>query len=95
MNHEIAKLIDEAKRWLAVQRPQIAESPEWYTFGNFRSFISSLESDHSEQSITRAVHSLRHHITDQYEWSAEYCKTISQFCDHADKIGKEMLRANE
>lgn len=94
MNAEITKLVAEAKQWLATQGTPEIDSPKWYALGNFRSFISTLETDLSAHSIAKAVHSLRHHITDQYEWSAEHCKTISGFASVQTKLAKARLAAN-
>lgn len=86
MNSELDALLKEAKEWLAEQAPAPQSSARWYALGNFRSFLDAIGRDQSVRSIEKAVHSLRHHIVDQFDWSADYCKVISSFCGRADRI---------
>ena len=85
MNTHIAKLLTEARAWLRAQGSAEPESPKWYALGNFGSFLDAIEQDSSADSIARAVHALRHHISDQLQWSEDYCKAISEFCAQADR----------
>ena len=86
----IQQLTQEAKNWLSRQDEPKHGSSIWYAHNNLRSFISTLESDASAIGILGAVQALRHHIVDQYDWSADYCKAISSFCDTADRIRRKM-----
>jgi len=90
MNTDIALLITEAKEWLAQQPAAIPQTDRWYSLGNFKSFIEAIEAQPTEPSIERAVHALRHHIVDQFEWSSDDCKSISNFCERADRIRRAM-----
>jgi hypothetical protein len=86
----IQQLTKNAKDWLSHQDEPEHGSAIWYAHNNLRFFISALESDSSSIGIQRSVHALRHHIVDQFEWSAEYCKAISGFCEAADRIRRTM-----
>jgi hypothetical protein len=92
MKSQISALLEEAKIWLSSQGVAAPQSAAWYAFGNFQAFIEAIEREPTELSIEKAVHALRHHIVDQYDWSAEYCKSISNFCDRADQIRRGMKR---
>ncbi len=88
MNDELDDLLVDAKDWLSGQPIADNGSTRWYAMGNFRTFVEAIERDRSAQSIEKAVYSLRHHVTDQFDWSADYCKMISEFCARVDRIGK-------
>ncbi|EGK70621.1 hypothetical protein METUNv1_03182 [Methyloversatilis universalis FAM5] len=90
MDTQAALLIAEAREWLDKQPPAEANSARWYSLGNFQSFIAAIEADSSPQSIERASWSLGHHITDQLDWSSDYCKTISSFLQRARSILHDM-----
>ena len=89
MNNQLEALLVDAKAWLSDQPAAESDTDRWYALGNFRSFIEAIDRDGSVQSIEKAVHSLRHHISDQLDWSANYCKEISMFCEQADRIRKQ------
>lgn len=84
----ISQIVTEGGDWLVAQRVPLEGSAEWYAHNNFRTFLASLKSDPSKLGIERAVHTLRHHIVDQFEWASAYCRDISDFCDRADRIRK-------
>jgi hypothetical protein len=92
MNQELSAFIAQAQQWLAQQDTPEPGSPRWYAIGNFRSFVSAVTADPSADSIATAVHSLRHFISDQYEWNARYCRDISAQCEQAASIGKRLAR---
>lgn len=89
MNLDIESLLSEAKNWLSSQTKPQYQSSEWYAFGNLASFIAAIELDRSAQSIERAVWILNHHIADQFDWTSDYCKVISEFCNRADRIRRQ------
>ena len=95
MNTQLSVLLDEAKAWMACQASAIPQSEKWYALGNFKAFIEAIEREPSEQSIEKAVYALRHHIVDQYDWSADYCKSISDFCNRTDHIRRGMKRQRQ
>lgn len=86
MKSDLAILLRESRDFLESHEPPLAGSAKSYALNNFKSFIDRIEMEPTEDGIARAVHALRHHIVDQFEWSADYCKTISTFCDSADRI---------
>lgn len=86
----LSELVVEAKAWLAHQPVPLSGSAMWYSLGNFRAFIEAIEAEPTPSSVEKATHALRHHISDQMEWSADYCKSISAFCTRADRIGREL-----
>jgi len=95
MKSQISVLLEEAKIWLSSQGFAAPQSAAWYALGNFRAFIEAIERQPTEPSIEKAIHALRYHIVDQYDWSADYCKSISNFCDRADQIRRGMKRKAE
>jgi hypothetical protein len=92
MNQELSAFITQAQQWLAQQGTPEPSSPRWYAIGNFKSFVSAIAADAGADSIAREVHSLRHFIGDQYEWTAGYCRDISAQCEQAASIGKRLAR---
>ena len=90
---QLNTLIKEAKEFLANNEGSEPQSSKWYAIGNFRKFISSIETDQKPEELGKAIHALRYHISDQFEWSEDYCKTISNYCEKVDAIRKGMLRS--
>lgn len=91
MNAAINALLEESKAWLASQPDAVPQTAYWYALGNFTSFVGGIEADPSAHGIERAVHALRYHINDQFEWSEPYCKAITEFCNRADRVRKQAL----
>jgi len=89
MNSGVKNLLRESRAWLTAQESPADQSQKWYALGNFKSFLNRIESEPSEIGIAAAVHALRHHISDQFDWSADYCKDISAFCERADRIRRQ------
>ncbi len=89
MTTDIASLLSEDKNRLANQAQPVPQSHKWYALGNFGSFVSAIEQDASRKSIARAVHALRHYISNQFGWGHDYCKTISAFCVRADRLRRK------
>ncbi len=86
----LSELVAEAKAWLADQSVPTPGSDMWYSLGNFRAFIEAIDAQLTLSTIEKAIHVLRRHISDQMEWSADYCKSISAFCNRADRICREL-----
>ena len=84
-------LIKEAKEFIANNEGSEPQSNKWYAIGNFRKFINSIESIQKPEEMEKAIHALRYHISDQFEWSKDYCKAISDYCEKVDAIRKGML----
>lgn len=89
MKSELENLLRESRAWLVSQKPPAEQSPKWYAINNFKSFLDRISLEPTEDGIARAIHALRHHIVDQFEWSADYCIDISAFCDRADRIRRQ------
>ena len=64
----------------------------WYALNNLSDFIASLEQDDTQPEIDRAIHSLKHHMVDQFDWQAEYSTKISDFCDRAEAVLRGLTR---
>ncbi|HEU4601212.1 MAG TPA: hypothetical protein VFS24_04550 [Steroidobacteraceae bacterium] len=90
MKTHLLDLLREARQWLESQPVAERGTAEWYAVNNLRSFIEGIESQPDEVGVQKAVHALRFHIADQFEWSADYCKSISSFCERADRIRREV-----
>jgi hypothetical protein len=91
MSAQLEQLVAEAKAWLASQSAEAPQSERWYAFSNLRSFVSSIEVDSSPDGIARAARALRHQIADQFDWSADYSKVISAYCERAEQIRRGLL----
>lgn len=89
MNSDAQNLLGESREWLGTQESPSYQSQKWYALVNFKSFLDRIESEPSELGIAAAVYALRHHISDQFDWSADYCKDISAFCERADRIRRQ------
>ncbi len=92
MESQIEQLVREAKSWLQSQPPASPDTDWFCTHNNFKVFISTIESDYSTNSISKACWILGHHISDQWEWTADYCKPISEFLTRARAIEKARTR---
>jgi hypothetical protein len=91
MSAQLEQIVAEARAWLASQAPEVPQSERWYAFRGLNSFVSSLEVDPSPDGIARAVRALQHQIADQFDWSADYSKVISAYCEQADQIRLGLL----
>lgn len=70
MKSDIENLLRESRAWLSAQDSPTAQSQKWDAFGNFKLFLDRIELKPVEAEIASAVHALRHHISDQFDWSA-------------------------
>ncbi|RDH45844.1 hypothetical protein [Zooshikella ganghwensis] len=86
--NQIELIIEEAKEFLEKNADAVPESDKWYAVGNFRKFVLSIEGNPSKANMEKSLHALRHHIVDQYDWNADYCKTISNFASKFEAIAK-------
>jgi hypothetical protein len=93
MSSELNSALADARIWLEKQPNVEHGSAHWYALNNFRAFLVDVEAAPSPEGIARAVYALNHHIVDQFEWSAPYCKEITFFCESIRMIGKAMERA--
>lgn len=90
MNADLNELLSEAKSWLEAQQLAEEGSPKWYALGNFQRFVEQITADGSWQSVERAEWELNRFVSDQFEWSADYCKAISSFKERAHRIGRKL-----
>lgn len=84
--------LSEARAWLENERPPEQGSAHWYALNNFRAYVGEIESSPTPEGIARASHALNHHIADQFEWTARYCKEISELSRRISQIGKAIAR---
>ena len=68
MKSDLANLLRESRAWLVSEESPTSQSQKWYALGNFKSFLDTVELEPTEAEIVRAVHALRHHIVDQFDW---------------------------
>lgn len=90
MHPQLATLTDEASAWLLAQANSTSPILPIFAERNLRQFIARLEQDSSPSALAQAVRTLRHHITDQFDWDSEYSEVISGFCNRADAILRGM-----
>jgi hypothetical protein len=88
MSIELNTALANARNWLEKEPSAEQGSAHWYALNNFRRFLADIDADPSAEGIARACHALNWHIADQFEWSAQYCKEISFFCESIRLIGK-------
>ncbi len=88
MNFERKKLVEDANAWLQQQPTAEPQSGRWYALGNFKRFVADLEESGTAESIDKAAWALGRFISDQYDWSADYCQPISSFLARARRLGK-------
>ena len=86
--NQIESIIEEAKEFLEQNADASVESDKWYAIGNFRKCVNSIEANPSKLNMEKALYALRHHIVDQYDWNADYCKTISNFASKLEAVAK-------
>lgn len=86
--NQLETIIKEAKEFLEQNSEAQRESDKWYAIGNFRKCVSSIEADPSKLNMEKSLLALRYHIVDQYDWNADYCKTISNFATKLDSVAK-------
>jgi len=81
--HDAQKLIDK----LSIASTQ---SPEWYARNNLMGFVKVIKENPNAEGVGRATFAMSRFITDQYDWSDEYCKQISNLMERARQIQKEL-----
>lgn len=89
---DLSAVISDAKDWLGRHSQTARESELWYAANNLASFIHAIEVAPSEASVKRAAHALRHHIVDQFDWGSEHSKTLSGFCERAERAIRRSQR---
>lgn len=86
--NQIETIIQEAKVFLVNNADASPQSDKRYAVDNFRKFVLSIEKNPSKTNIEKNLHALRHHIVDQYDWNADYCKIISRFTSKFEAVIK-------
>lgn len=93
MSIELNSALADARIWLEKQPDVEHGSAHWCALNNFKAFLADISANPSAEGIDRACHALNWHIADQFEWSAQYCKEITFFCESIRRIGKAIERA--
>lgn len=90
MDKDLFALIQEAKAWLASRPEPAIASLEWHTYNQLRAFVALLEKDSSLASLELAIQNLRRYMVKNFDWSVDYCTTVSRFCAKADHLRRRM-----
>ena len=89
MPDQLKLILQEAREWLESQPLPADGSEQWYALNNFRSFLGAISDNSAPQALENACHALQRHIVDQFDWSAPYCKSISDFADQVSQFAKD------
>jgi hypothetical protein len=93
MTAQVANLIEEARELAAALKDAPKGSTEWFARNNVLSFIGTVEQCKDVAGIERAVHALRHWVTDQYD-SCQAVRRVSLLAENAAHVARSVRQNN-